>query len=218
MRRLMGLGLRVAVVCGLGMSACDEDPPAEQSDACGAGAGTCSGPDVVDERSDACGVMDANCHLEQAEVVPDACGAMDVNCHPEQAEVVPEEETSCAMDFPCFDGLVGCSADGLERIDYYEVRDSRCSGATCYENWRVACDEGSRCVLEMDGDVRTGSCKPLDELCGGPDGIACGEGERCFVRDVISYSNSQDVCERIAAGAFGVCKPAASVEDVACEP
>lgn len=117
----------------------------------------------------------------------------------------------CHSDYPCFGRLARCSADGRELIHMVDLDchvacgPGPCSGSYCSEGERESCGEDAACVnLEMGDSGDLGAeCRPLVELCGGPNGRSCDEGAHCEM----AASHGGGPCATLLAGGYGVCRP-----------
>lgn len=125
----------------------------------------------------------------------------------------------CYADFPCFGWLAHCTDDPGEIVRMRDVGCHEvcgagpCSGGACHEAGRERCQEGSVCVPEsIDGGSGSigAACRPLAEVCGGPEGIACAEGFNCEYAAADQYGSP---CESLLAQRYGTCRSLA----VECE-
>lgn len=97
-----------------------------------------------------------------------------------------------------------------------------CSGATC-DPWGGTprhCGEGNGCLeSKRVPDCPSAECRPLNELCGGPDDLGCGRGQYCeyaLGRCPDCGETSESVCPGEERAPFGYCRD--RVDEATCVP
>ena len=157
---------------------------------------------------------------------------LDLGLSEPAAEVVGEVcETIIALDYFC-DYTSACSVGEPGLVAWEEGVTWPCTvGADCRGGTRD-CDEGQVCAWPdaaptdfMGGDstlVRaTATCVPRDQVCGGPEALACPPGEFCELAGMICriHEWAEPVgriclgesgglnCYYASAGGYGTCQP-----------
>ena len=168
-------------------------------------------PDVIP--GDGCGGP------SESDVPRDACGAADDTMGDDSETATPSDTGQmCYADYPCFGFIGRCEEDGAVAVRMRDAgcgevcpANGPCSGAVCVEASRERCEDGTVCVLEStsfsSGSAR---CRALDEVCGGPEGIACGEGSYCAYAKADYHGSG---CSTMQWQGFGLCRPLAD-----CDP